>query len=101
MNTHSLLLAAALALGAFAARSEPVHLAVAALPLDHLKMAYLACDRAATESALNPSDFQRCVVVGDELLKRGFGGDLDRLLAWWRIEKARFARAETSATRSP
>ena len=70
---------------------------MAKLPLNDLKNAYLTCDRLATELGLSPSDFRRCAVVGDELLKRGFDGDLDRLLAWWRIEKVRFARAETTA----
>ena len=97
VNTRSLLLAAALALASSAAEAEPAHLAIAALPLDHLKTAYLACDRAASESALSLSDFQRCGVVGDELLKRGFGGDFDRLLAWWRARETAPARIETSA----
>ena len=99
MNTaRSLFLAAAAFFGTFGGpeRAEPIHVAVAALPLDHLKTAYLGCDRAANEGALDLASFQRCVVVGDELLKRGFDGDLDRLLAWWRAEKVRFARAETA-----
>ena len=36
-------------------------------------------------------------MVGDELLERGFDGDLDRLLAWWRLEKPRFALARGEA----
>ena len=78
-----------------------LHPVFAALPLDQLKTAYLACDRAATQAALRSFDFQRCSVIGDELLQRGFGGDFDRLLAWWRIEKVRFAQAETGATPGP
>ena len=41
--------------------------------------------------------FQRCTAVADELLKRGFDGDFDRMIAWWRLEKQRFAQAETEA----
>ena len=100
MNARSLLLAAALCLGSLAARSEPLNLDLAKLPLHDLKNAYLTCDRIATELGLSPSDFRGCAGVGDELLKRGFDGDLDRLLAWWRIEKVRFARAETGAAPS-
>ena len=98
-NVRSLLLAAAVSAGALAGRAtaEPMQVAVAALPLEHLKLAYLGCDRAANEGTLEMTAFQRCVVVGDELLKRGFDGDWDRLLAWWRAEKVRLPRAETTA----
>jgi hypothetical protein len=102
VNTvRSLLLAAAVTSGAFAGptlaepmHAEPMHVAIAALPLEHLKLAYLGCDRAATDGTLDLPSFQRCVFVGDELLRRGFDGDFDRLIAWWRVEKVRFARAE-------
>ena len=99
MNLHPLLLAAALSLASLArpAAAEPMRSSVVALPLDHLKTSYLACDKAATEAVLEPADYQRCAMVGDELLKRGFDGDLDRLLAWWRVEKPRFAQAQAEA----
>ena len=100
-TVRSLLLAAAVFSGAFAGptlaepmHAEPVHVAIAALPLEHLKLAYLGCDRAATGGTLDVPSFQRCVFVGDELLRRGFDGDFDRLIAWWRVEKVRFAGAE-------
>jgi hypothetical protein len=50
---RSLFLAATAAFATFggAVRAEPIHVAVAALPLDHLKTAYLGCDRAANEGA--------------------------------------------------
>ena len=99
MNLHPLLLAAALSLAALPrpAAAEPVPTSIAAFPLDHLKASYLACDKAATEAVLDAAAYQRCAVVGDELLKRGFDGDLDRLLAWWRVEKPRFAQARAEA----
>ena len=102
-TVRSLLLALAVSGGALAGRAgaEPMHVAVAALPLEHLKLAYLGCDRAATEGRLELAAFQRCAVVGDELLKRGFDGDFDRLLAWWRAEKGRLVRAETTAPAAP
>ena len=95
-NVRSLLLAAAVSAGALAGRAtaEPMQVAVAALPLEHLKLAYLGCDRAANEGTLDVPSFQRCVFVGDELLRRGFDGDFDRLIAWWRAEKVRVAGAE-------
>ena len=52
---------------------------------------------AATESVLDAATYQRCSAVGEELLKRGFDGDFERLLAWWRQEKPRFARTETAS----
>jgi len=110
VNTaRSLFLAAAISCGTVAGPTlagptlaepmpaEPMHAAIAALPLEHLKLAYLGCDRAANEGTLDLRSFQRCVRVGDELLRRGFDGDFDRLIAWWRAEKVRFASAEPSA----
>ena len=99
MSIRPLLVAATVSLGALVGpvHAEPVTLPVAALAIAELKTAYLSCDRAATESRLDPSSFQRCAAVGDELLQRGFDGDLDRLLAWWRVEQVRLARAEASA----
>ena len=97
MNLHPLLLAAALPLLTLAgpAGADPMRLSVAALSLDHLKATYLACDKLATETLLAAGDYQRCALVGDELLERGFDGDFDRLLAWWRVEKVRFAKTAT------
>jgi hypothetical protein len=43
---------------------------------------------------LDLATFQHCVAVADALLERGFAGDFDRMLAWWRLEKHRFAQAE-------
>ena len=99
MNLCPLLLAAALPLASLAdaAAAEPTRTAVAALSLDHLKTSYLACDRAATEAVLDPLTYQRCAMVGDELLQRGFGGDFERMIAWWRVEKQRFARGESES----
>jgi len=51
----------------------------------------------AAETMLDAQTFNRCAIVGNELLKRGFNGDFERLLAWWRAEKAQAARAEASA----
>ena len=99
MNLRPLLLSAAscLVLLAGPAGAEPMCASVAALSLDHLKTTYLACDKAATEAVLDASTYQRCAVVGEELLKRGFDGDFERMLAWWRLEKQRFARTETAS----
>ena len=98
--SHRHLSFAVLSLGLLAvcARAEPVPAATQALPLDRLKSVYLACDRAATQVVLDADIFSQCAIIGDELLKRGFDGDFERLLAWWRAEKARALRAEASAS---
>ena len=100
MSLIPLLVAAAAILALPAAgRADPLQASVASLPLDRLKATYLACDRAASRTTLDAESFSRCARVGDELLKRGFEGDLDRLLAWWREEKARSTDAGAAAER--
>ena len=58
--------------------------------LEGLKTAYLACDRAATQRRLTTAEAMECSVIAEQLLRSGFNGDLDRLLAWW--ESARTAQ---------
>jgi hypothetical protein len=101
VNLRTLLLAAALPLVSLPnpASAEPSRSTVAALSLEHLKTSYLACDKTASETVLDLSAYQRCALIADELLQRGFDGDFDRMLAWWRAEKPRFAQAEPASTR--
>ncbi|MEP7301134.1 MAG: hypothetical protein ABI699_06370 [Caldimonas sp.] len=88
--------AAALSLGLLAStgHAQPMAASLEALPLDHLKSAYLACERASSERVLDGDSFAHCAGVGDALLQRGFGGDFDRLLAWWRSEKTKARQAQ-------
>lgn len=58
-----------------------------------LKATYLACDRATSASRMDPSVAGQCMSVSDELMRRAFEGDFDRLIVWWRAEKARAAQA--------
>jgi hypothetical protein len=53
-----------------------------------LKRAYLECDRASTTRLLALADAATCSQVHERLLKIGFDGDFNSLLAWWRAEKA-------------
>jgi hypothetical protein len=53
-------------------------------PVESLKDVYLACDHAATQRRLTPAEAMQCSIVAEQLLQRGFDGDLDRLLAWWK-----------------
>ena len=65
------------------ASERPVHL---------LKAEYLACDRAATQNRLPPGTAAYCSSVAEELLARGFEGDFERLVAWWRSQKEAHAK---------
>ena len=87
--------AIALSVPAFDAQGQTIPLAASERPVSLLKAEYLACDRAATESILSPGTAAYCSSVSEELLARGFDGDFERLLAWWRVEK----QARTQARR--
>jgi hypothetical protein len=63
-----------------------------------LKAAYMRCDRAATERLLGSGDAAICSVIYEELLKVGFGGDFQRLLAWWRAARVAQAHGERVGT---
>ncbi|MGZ5205796.1 MAG: hypothetical protein ACXWCU_11435 [Caldimonas sp.] len=95
---HRLACAAALSLGLFATldMARAGETLLAAVPLDRLKSAYLACDRVTSQAVVDLDRFVQCERVGDELLRRGFGGDFERLLAWWHAEKANQAAAQAS-----
>jgi len=58
------------------------------VPLAALERAYLECDALATRRVPAPAVVEGCSLVAEALLQRGFGGDLDRLLAWWRGARA-------------
>ena len=70
-----------------AAHGQPAGPDFSQVPLDRLKAHYLACDRAATRSVLDPGTAALCSGVAEALLRRGFGGDYDGLLVWWRAAR--------------
>jgi hypothetical protein len=51
-------------------------------PIDALKRAYLFCSRAAVEGRLDTGAIMQCSVVYEELKRRAFDGDFDKLIAW-------------------
>jgi hypothetical protein len=57
---------------------------IASLTSAQLRTAYLACDRLSAQSTLEVDEMIACVVVGDVLLKRDFGGQFELQLQWWR-----------------
>jgi len=83
---RGLLLVAAMAAGTADAQPAPGHdsAAVAQAPVAALKREYLRCDRVASQQRLATEAALYCSAVSEELLKREFEGDLERLLAWWR-----------------
>lgn len=52
--------------------------------IDELKRAYLSCDRAAMSGQLHGAGAMQCSIIYEELKRRAFGGDFERLLVWSR-----------------
>jgi hypothetical protein len=52
-----------------------------------LKKIYLACDLASSTTRLEMQEAMKCSVVSEELKQREFGGDFDRMLAWWKTQR--------------
>ena len=67
------------------ARAEPAKELVAA-SIDQLKRAYLGCSREALDGGLSKPGIMHCSIVYEELKRRAFDGDFDRLLAWSRAQ---------------
>jgi hypothetical protein len=56
-----------------------------------LRTAYLECDHLSAQAILAQDEMIACVAVGDVLLQRDFGGELERMLHWWRGARVAFA----------
>ena len=61
------------------------------LTVERLKQIYLACEQEAATRGLTPPEAAACSHVAEQLLRRGFDGDLDQLLAWWHASRTRAA----------
>lgn len=79
---------------ALVAHAQPPPSPLRALPVEQLKKTYLDCERHTQARLIPFGDAAECSIVADELLARGFGGDFNRLLAWWRTQR------ETAGCRS-
>lgn len=65
------------------------------ISLAALEDAFWACDYGATTRGAGDDAITPCEAVYDALKERKFGGDFDRLLAWWEEHKpAQFARLD-------
>jgi hypothetical protein len=93
-GTAAVLLALA---AACPAAADPLRARLASASPEELKRVYLDCDRAATRSLLDLAVAAHCSMVGEELKHRVFGGDFDRLIAWWREHKLPSSEAVSDA----
>jgi hypothetical protein len=59
------------------------------LPLPCLKAIFVQCSDAASEQVLDFGSAAACSIGYEALLKRGFSGDFQSLLAWWRTQRPR------------
>ena len=57
-----------------------------AAPVEELKLMYLECSRAAVGGRMSSGAIMQCSIVYEELKRRAFGGDFERLLAWSRAQ---------------
>jgi hypothetical protein len=55
--------------------------------LAKLERAFWVCDHAATTRGVDGDTGIVCVAVTEELKDEKFGGDFDKMLAWWRQHK--------------
>jgi hypothetical protein len=97
MNQY--LVAAILLAATASASAAPERTVLAAFSADQLKSAYLDCDRAASGGLASAVEAAHCSVVHEELKERVFGGDFDRLLAWWKAEQVAERLSRDSAQR--
>ena len=61
-----------------------------------LKTVYLTCEQAASRTILDMAAAAFCSRYAEELLRRGFAGDFNLLLAWWREAKEQAVAVEQS-----
>lgn len=52
-----------------------------------LERLFWMCDYAATAGTLQDNEIEMCSAVAEQLKLSKFGGDADKLLAWWRLNK--------------
>ncbi|VTU20400.1 hypothetical protein [Variovorax sp. RA8] len=96
----ALALMAALPSPAPAQAHAPDRSHLASVSVEALQRTYLECDRVATHTLLDLGSAAHCSIVGEELKHRVFGGDFERLIAWWRANRWSSAEA-LSDSQSP
>ncbi len=57
------------------------------LPETHLKAVFLHCAHESSRRMFDLDEAVPCAMAWDALLKRGFAGNVEALLAWWRAQR--------------
>ncbi|MCX7891249.1 MAG: hypothetical protein N2544_02615 [Burkholderiales bacterium] len=79
---------------------QPAQPRSAATGFADLERAFWVCDHAATTRGVDGDTGILCVAITEELKEAKFGGDFDRLVAWWRERKpVEHANLEEAAER--
>ncbi len=63
--------------------------ALADIPIAHIEKTYWDCDYAANRTIVDPSDAEFCGHAFERLKAEKFNGDFQKLLEWWKVNKAR------------
>jgi|SRR5262245_43649188 len=53
-----------------------------------LEELFWRCDYAATVAVVDPDESALCATVAEQLKVERFGGDFERMLDWWQVNKA-------------
>jgi hypothetical protein len=80
------------------AQSDP---SLVDVSLPRLQSMVLSCDLQPTANLEQTFTTAFCDFAADELRRRAFDGDHERLLAWWRAEHARFEDGAAPAPEAP
>ena len=88
----ALLLGPAVALGAHDVESPSTPREQLLARFEHmsepvLETAFLQCDREARARVLSLDEGARCAMAWDALLRRVFAGNVDALIAWWKVKR--------------
>lgn len=101
MTTSRLKSFSLLTFAAAAAFAQSDRSSLASVSVEQLKSTYLECDRRSTRTVLDPATAKTCSLTAEELLQRGFAGNFEQLLAWWRGEVQRSERVVTDPPAQP
>lgn len=69
------------------------------MPRPQLEQLFMRCDAESSRSVLGFGEGVLCAMAWDALLKSGFSGDVQALLAWWRAQRQ--AQTEASPVHQP
>lgn len=89
--------AAALGFAGSSAADEIAGQQNVAAEIGDLEKAFWVCDWAATTSRIDDQQAIVCGKITTELTEQKFGGDFDKLVAWWRENKVSEHRKLTLA----